>query len=142
MANNTTFALGVHGGFPNNTLEWPLAQIGAGVDCRPGKSFQLPGRASGGAFRAVSVGLAKRGHFISRAELPEMMIEMLISEDGPFERSHVAEEDVGVGGTLAGTSRRKAIDRVEQSSLLGNEIPLVPDDHALVSRHIRTNGFL
>ena len=51
--------------------------------------------------------------FPSSAELPQMMVEVLVPQDGPLERCDVPEKAVRVCRAFFRASRRKAVDPVD-----------------------------
>lgn len=66
--------------------------------------------------------------FASNVELSQMMIEVLISHSGPFNRSHRAEKAVRMDRALLRSSRGKMFYPVNQTSLLLIELPFIISD--------------
>jgi hypothetical protein len=70
------------------------------------------------------------------SKVSQMIIEMLIAENGPLDRSHVTKKAVRMGRGLFWSSRRKPVNPVDQPSLLLCELPLIVPDQTLLCWHI------
>lgn len=65
-----------------------------------------------------------------------MMIEVIVSHSGPLDGGHGTEKAVRMGCALFRSSRRKAVNAVEQTPLLPGELPLIIPDQAFIRGHI------
>jgi len=61
-------------------------------------------------------------------ELPQMMIKMLVHQDGPFVRREPAEKTVWVFGAAVRPGGTEPIDQSEQSLSFDFQISLISDD--------------
>ena len=70
------------------------------------------------------------------AELPQMMVQMLVHQRSPFHRSQRAEKEVRMFRANLGPTRCKGVNRFEQPLPLNREIPFISHDNALVGHGI------
>ncbi len=67
-----------------------------------------------------------------RAELPEMMIQMLVHQDRPFVRSKRPEKCVRMRGASRSPRRGEAIDQAAQALSIRFKVSLIADDQELL----------
>src|SRR5215471_487978 len=75
-------------------------------------------------------------------ELPQMMIKMLVHQDGPFVRRELAKKTVRVFGAAIRSGGNEAIDQSEQSLSFDFQISLISHDQPLDCWRISAHGFV
>src|SRR5258708_34353755 len=69
-------------------------------------------------------------------KLAQMMVEMLIHQCGPFDRSERPEKEVRMLRADRGAAGHKAVDRFAQVLLFDGEIAFIDHEAALLGRRI------
>jgi hypothetical protein len=78
----------------------------------------------------------------SGAELAEVVVEVLVHEDGPLLGCHLAEEGVGMGGADGWATGGKAVDEGGETVLLFGEIAVVGNHQTFGGGGVAAHGDL
>ena len=75
----------------------------------------------------------------SGSELAQVMVEVLVHQDGPLIRGEAAKEAVRIGGAALGSCGGEAIDQSEESQTLRLQVAMVVNQQALRSGRVGTH---